>query len=66
MGGIGGCSPGKKEKTRRLIMIQLTDHGVYLVNGAPLDSVPIDPEVARKETMAWKILQAHNTSGDPN
>ncbi len=47
-------------------MIQLTDHGVYLVNGAPLESVPIDPEVAKKETMAWKILQAHNTSGDPN
>ena len=46
-------------------MIQLFDHGVYLVNGAPLESVPIDPEVAKKETMAWKILQAHNTSGDP-
>ena len=46
-------------------MIQLTDHGVYLVNGAPLDSVPIAPEAAKKETMAWKILQAHNVSGNP-
>ena len=46
-------------------MIQLTDHGVYLVNGVPQDSAPISRQEARQQTMAWKILQAHNASGDP-
>ena len=46
-------------------MIQLIDHGVYLVNGVPQDSAPISRQEAREQTMAWKILQAHNTSGDP-
>ena len=46
-------------------MIQLTDHGVYLVNGVPQDSAPISRQEARQQTMAWKILQAHNVSGDP-
>jgi aconitate hydratase len=46
-------------------MIQLIDHGVYLVNGVPQDSAPVSREEARQQTMAWKILQAHNVSGDP-
>ncbi len=57
-------------------MIRLYDGGVYLVNGTEL--VPeaeleeknrlggkaADREEARKGTIAWSILQAHNTSGD--
>ena len=46
-------------------MIQLTDHGVYLVNGVPADNAGVEAAEAKKATMAWKILQAHNTSGDP-
>ena len=47
-------------------MIELTQHGTYLVNGVPCEGVPIPPEEAKRQTMAYKILQAHNTSGDPN
>jgi len=46
-------------------MIQLIDHGVYLVNGVPQDSAPVSQQEARQQTMAWKILQAHNVSGNP-
>ena len=46
-------------------MIELIQHGMYLVNGVPCESVPVPPAEARRETMAYKILQAHNTSGDP-
>ncbi|MBQ0037214.1 MAG: hydratase [Clostridiales bacterium] len=46
-------------------MIQLTDHGVYLVNGIPQTDAPLSADEARRETMAWQILQAHNTSDDP-
>ncbi len=60
-------------------MIQLYPGGVYLVNGAQI--VPEGPEASAqirqaagveadaascaKQTMAYRILQAHNTSGDP-
>ena len=59
-------------------MITLTNGGAYLVNGTTI--IPDGPEAAdrlfracgktptteeaRKETMAWRILEAHNTSGD--
>ena len=46
-------------------MIQLTDHGVFLVDGEVRDSAPVSAQEARQQTMAWNILQAHNTSGDP-
>ncbi|HRM26374.1 MAG TPA: aconitase family protein, partial [Clostridia bacterium] len=46
-------------------MIELIQHGMYLVNGVPCESVPVPPAEARRETMAYKILQAHNTSDDP-
>lgn len=60
-------------------MIKLYDGGAYLVNGntlvaddaeanlklQSLTGKEIDKEAARKETMAYGILQAHNTSGDP-
>ncbi len=52
-------------------MIQLLHDGMYLVNGEQIVStkeaaamnLPA-PEVAAKETMAYKILEAHNTSGN--
>ncbi len=45
-------------------MIKLTDHGMYLVDGKPTASASLAPEVARKNTIAYSILQAHNISGD--
>ncbi len=52
-------------------MIQLLHDGMYLVNGTQIVSkqeasamnLP-SPEAAAKETMAYKILEAHNTSGN--
>ena len=55
-------------------MIKLYDEGVYLRNGtevvpasqaaaAGIDAAPAD---AKKGTIAYSILQAHNTSGDPD
>ncbi len=46
-------------------MITLHDQGVFLVNGAPSASGPLSAAEGRKQTMAWRILQAHSTSGDP-
>ena len=46
-------------------MIQLTDHGIFLVDGEVRDSAPVSAQEARQQTMAWNLLQAHNTSGDP-
>ena len=46
-------------------MIQLTDHGMYLVNGVPQETAATDREEARRRTMGWQILQAHNESPDP-
>ena len=59
-------------------MITLADSGAFLVNGATI--IPEGPEAAdrlfretgrtpsaaeaKKETMAWRILEAHNTSGN--
>ena len=54
-------------------MIQLYDHGIYLVNGkdiadnaeqaANLCGHQVNQADAEKGTMAWGILKAHNTSG---
>ena len=46
-------------------MITLHDHGVFLSNGVLCPDAPISPDEGRRRTMAWSILQAHNTSGDP-
>ena len=46
-------------------MIQLTDHGMYLVDGVPQETAATAQEEARRRTMAWQILQAHNVSPDP-
>ena len=45
-------------------MIKLTDHGMYLVDGKPAATAELAPEQARKNTIAYSILQAHNMSGD--
>ena len=47
-------------------MIQCYDSGTFLVNGVPSDTAPLSVEEAKKETMAYQILQAHNQSGDPS
>ena len=45
-------------------MITLHDNGVFLVGGAPCAAASVSPEEGRQRTMAWNILQCHNTSGD--
>ena len=48
-------------------MIRLSDSPVYLYNGTELrSSGSIPAQEAKKGTMAYSILQAHNTSGDPS
>ena len=44
-------------------MIKLTDHGMYLVDGKPAATADLSPAEARKNTIAYSILQAHNSSG---
>jgi aconitate hydratase len=46
-------------------MIHLTDHGMYLVDGVPRERAAVSADEARRQTMAWQILQAHNISDDP-
>ena len=50
-------------------MVKLYDSGVYLLNGKTLvpekEAVGLDREAARKGTISYGILQAHNVSGDP-
>ena len=45
-------------------MIQLTSSGVYLVDGKVCTSAPLSPAEARKNTIAYSILNAHNVGGD--
>ena len=49
-------------------MITLTDKPVYLLNGTTLSETPgqyhVSEDEARKGTMAYSILNAHNTSGN--
>ena len=50
-------------------MVNLYDSGVYLLGGKTLvpenEAVGLDKEAARKGTISYGILQAHNQSGDP-
>ena len=50
-------------------MVKLYDSGVYLLGGKTLvpenEAVGLDKETARKGTISYGILQAHNQSGDP-
>ena len=43
-------------------MIKLTSTGVYLVDGKPVASADVCPAKARKNTIAYSIMNAHNTS----
>lgn len=47
-------------------MIELTNHGMYLVNGIPQENAPegITPDEARENTIAYSILRAHNQNKD--
>ena len=45
-------------------MVKLTEHGVYLVDGKPATRAALSPAEARKNTIAYSILQAHNLSGN--
>ena len=44
-------------------MIKLTSHGVYLVDGKVQNTASLSPADARKQTIAYSILYAHNVSG---
>ncbi|MGN0798820.1 MAG: hydratase [Christensenellales bacterium] len=48
-------------------MIELTSHGVYLVDGKPQEGAPmsVSPDAARENTIAYSILRAHDVSDDP-
>ena len=43
--------------------VKLTNQGVYLVDGKPQLTANVSPDEARKGTIAYSILNAHNTSG---
>ncbi len=45
-------------------MVKLTDHGVYLVDGKVAATADLSPAEARKNTIAYSILQSHNSSGN--
>ena len=45
-------------------MIKLTEHGVFLKDGKVLDSADISVAEAKKNTIAYSILNSHNTSGN--
>ena len=66
----------KKEKRSEYIMVKLYDGGAYLVNGTEivpeaeaakveaLTGKKAEKSEARKGTMAYGIMEAHNTSGN--
>ncbi len=45
-------------------MITLYEGGAYLRNGRLAEEAPESAQEARQGTMAWKILNSHNTSGN--
>ena len=45
-------------------MIKLTSHGVFLVDGKLSEHAELSPAEARKNTIAYSILNAHNVSSD--
>ena len=47
-------------------MITCYESGTFLVNGVPSDTAPVSPQEAKRETMAYRILQAHSQSPDPS
>ena len=57
------CNKRKTDRKEGPTM-KLTNHGVFLCGGVPQSSASIRPEDGRRLTMAYRILQAHNQSGD--
>ncbi len=54
-----------KKGAKKIVMIQLTQQGTYLVNGVPTQT-PVEgvtPEQGRENTIAYSILRAHNKGG---
>ena len=47
-------------------MITCYESGTFLVNGVPSNTAPVSSQEAKQETMAYRILQAHSQSPDPN
>ena len=45
-------------------MIKLIENGQYLTGGALASNSVTDKNEAKKNTMAYRILEAHNTSGN--
>ncbi len=45
-------------------MITLRKEGIYLVNGVPAETSGVSKEEARKGTIAYKILDAHDNKSD--
>ena len=47
-------------------MIEYINRGVYLKNGVPVEACEcgVSPDEGRQRTIAYSILNAHNTSGD--
>ena len=43
--------------------VRLIPHGMYLHNGVPTETSSVTPEEARRGTIAYSILDAHNVSG---
>ena len=46
-------------------MITLHEEGVFLTKEGPKAQGPVSPAEGRARTLAWRILQAHSSSGDP-
>ena len=44
--------------------VTLFDRGMYLVGGVPAETAAFSPEEARRGTIAYTILSAHNVSGN--
>ena len=47
-----------------LKMIKLHEKGIFLVNGKPSQTADLTPEIAKKNTITYSILQSHNRSTD--
>ncbi len=47
-------------------MITLRKEGIYLVNGVPAESSGVPKEEAKKGTICYSVMNAHNSSKDEN
>ncbi len=44
-------------------MLKIHEQGIYLINGAPRAQADVSPDAARENTMAYRILRAHDIGG---